>query len=100
MGERIISYRTMDPEQARPKFKAAGILLDVTFGAAGEYRLQKWGAWDQEIDPKTLSPDLKKVWDALNAPKPSKAVMDANAKRWRDLYRLVERAWKERKVTA
>ena len=33
-------------------------------------------------------------------PKPSKTEMAANAKRWRDLYRLVERAWKERSNVA
>ena len=33
-------------------------------------------------------------------PKPSKAVMEANAKRWRDLHRLVERAWKAKQAAA
>ena len=51
MGERIIEYRTVTYEEAMPKFKAAGISLDMTSSGGRQfYTLRKWGS-----DPKDVT---------------------------------------------
>jgi len=67
---------TLPPRQtydsAATKFREAGISLDVSYDSIDNptYRLRKWGSGAPSktniIDPNTLSPNLKKVWDDLN----------------------------------
>lgn len=57
----------LNNDQAEPWFKDAGIALDTSHGPGGKnntYGLRKWGT-KEPVDPESLSPELKAVWDNL-----------------------------------